>query len=207
MNRLRLLRQEKGVSQEELGKLIGKTGQAYGLYENGKRTINQETLLILAEYFNVSVDYILGNSEIKKPTDLNKKLYLIPVLGRVPAGEPLLAEENIEGYLPIDPLMYDLSSPNNIFFLRVQGESMNKVVSNGSYVLIRKQENVENGDVVVAIVNGDNEATLKRFKNLDNGFVMLEPDSTYSEFSPRIINLKDTDFKIIGKVIGDFKKW
>ena len=84
---------------------------------------------------------------------------------------------------------------------------MNNVVPDGSYVLIKKQDYAETGDVVVAIVNGDNEATLKRFKQLDSNFVMLEPDSTLQEFTPRIINLRDTEFKIIGKVIGDFKKW
>lgn len=170
-------------------------------YENGQNFPNTDVLLKLSEVFNCSVDYLLGKK------DLNEKLFLIPVVGKVPAGEPLLAEENIEGYLPIDPIMYHLSSPDNLFFLKVVGESMNNIVPDGSFVLIKKQDYAETGDVVVALVNGDNEATLKRFKQLDNNFVMLEPDSSFSEFTPRVINLRDTEFKIIGKVIGDFKKW
>lgn len=207
MNRLKLLREEKQLLQEELGKVLGVSGRAIGNYENGTRDMSTEIQKKLANFFGVSIDYLVGNSHERNSNNLESKMFLIPIVGRVPAGEPLLAEETIEGYLPIDPIMYNLSSPDNLFFLRVVGESMNKVVTNGSFVLVRKQDYAETGDVVVALVNGDNEATLKRFKDLENDFVMLEPDSTYSEFAPRIVNLRDTEFKIIGKVIGDFKKW
>ena len=144
---------------------------------------------------------------IPEPTDIQNQLFLIPILGRVPAGEPLLADENIEGYLPIDPSMYGIDKPDGFFFLVVQGESMNKVVTNGAYVLVRKQDFCDDNDVIVAIVNGDDEVTLKRFKDLGNGFIELKPESTFNEFSSRIVNTKDTSFKILGKVIGDFKKW
>ena len=77
MNRLKLLRDEKQLSQEEVGKIIGKTGQAYGLYENGKRDIPTEILVKLSEYYNVSVDYILGNSDNKQPTKLDSNLLKI----------------------------------------------------------------------------------------------------------------------------------
>lgn len=206
MNRLKLLREEKGLSQPEMANFLKISVPAYSYYENEKRDMSTVIQKKLANFFGVSIDYLVGNSN-ERNSNLKNKLYSIPVLGRVPAGEPLLAEENIEGYLPIDPIMYNLNTPDNLFFLRVVGESMNKVVANGSFVLVRKQDYAETGDVVVALVNGDNEATLKRFKDLENNFVMLEPDSTYAEFAPRIINLRDTEFRIIGKVIGDFKKW
>lgn len=206
MNRLKELREEKELAQAEVGKILEITSQAYGLLENGKRDISTEYLKVLSNFYNVSTDYILGLTNDRN-INLQDKLFLIPIVGKVPAGEPLLAEENIEGYLPIDPMMYHLTSPDNLFFLKVVGESMNNIVPDGAFVLIKKQDYAETGDVVVALVNGDNEATLKRFKQIDNNFVMLEPDSTIQEFTPRIINLRDTEFKIIGKVIGDFKKW
>lgn len=174
--------------------------------KNGKREPDIETLKQLADFFNVSTDYLLGNTDDRKP-NVSDKLFLIPILGRVPAGEPLLADENIEGYLPIDPSMYGIDKPDGFFFLVVQGESMNKIVTNGAYVLVRKQDFCDDNDVIVAIVNGDDEVTLKRFVNLGNGFIELKPESTFNEFSSRIINTKDTSFKILGKVIGDFKKW
>ena len=215
---------EHELSQRDFSKLSGLSYTYISALEKNKdyrtgKPISPtlETVRDVAKGMNIPVDDLLKvlddeqelllNNKQENKADLIDKLFLIPIVGRVPAGEPLLADENIEGYLPIDPIMYNLTSPDNLFFLRVVGESMNKVVSNGSFVLVKKQDYAETGDVVVALVNGDNEATLKKFKDLDNSFVMLEPDSTYPEYAPRIVNLRDTEFKIIGKVIGDFKKW
>lgn len=211
-SRIKLLREEKGLKQEELAKILSIAPSTIGMYERDAREPNDEIKIKIADYFGVSVDYILGKSDVRNPDKIKNiitdvKLIPVPIVGRVPAGEPLLASENIEGYLPIDPSMYGISNPDDFFFLRVAGESMNKLVKNGSYVLIRKQDYAEDGDVIVAIVNGDEEATLKRFKELGNGFIALKPESTFDEFIDRIINLKDTNFKILGKVIGDFKKW
>lgn len=203
---LKKVRLDRGYTQEELAKKVDTSRSNIANYEVDKNMPSIEMLDKLSEVLNVSTDTLLGKEEIKQ-NELIDKLFLIPIVGKVPAGEPLLAEDNIEGYLPIDPMMYHLTSPDNLFFLKVVGESMNNVVPDGSYVLIKKQDYAEDGEVVVALVNGDNEATLKRFKQLDNNFVMLEPDSTLQEFTPRIINLRDTEFKIVGKVIGDFKKW
>lgn len=209
-SRIKLLREEKGLKQEELAKILSIAPSTIGMYERDAREPNDEIKLKMAEYFGVSIDFLLGKSDVRNPIKNiipKTKLISIPIVGRVPAGEPLLASENIEGYLPIDPSMYGIINPDDFFFLRVAGESMNKVVKNGSYVLVKKQDYAEDGDVVVAIVNGDGEATLKRFKELGNGFVALKPESSSDEFIDRIINLKDTNFKILGKVIGDFKKW
>lgn len=205
-NRIKLLREEVGLKQDELAKKLSVSPSAIGMYERNLREPNNELTLKIATFFNVSVDYLLGKSDIKNP-DLKDKLLLIPIVGKVAAGKPILADENIEGYLPIDPLMYNLTSPNGFFFLQIQGESMNKLIKNGSYALIKKQDYAENSDVIVAIVNGDDEATVKRYKQLNEQFVMLEPVSEDSSFQPITIDLKSTKFSIIGKVIGDFKRW
>lgn len=195
--------------------LVIKTGidkSKISSYMSGRYMPKQDGIYTIAKVLNVNEAWLMGleNSmerELPKINNAFTNLTSIPILGRIPAGEPLLAEDHIEGYLPIDPSMYGINSTDDIFFLRVAGESMNKLVKNGSYVLIRKQDYAEDNDVVAAIVNGDNEATLKRFKDLGNGFIALKPESTYDEYIDRIINLKDTTFEIIGKVIGDFKKW
>lgn len=204
--RIKLLREELGLKQEELAKKLAVSPSAIGMYERNLREPNNELILKFANFFNVSVDYLLGKSDIRNP-DLKNKLFLIPIVGKVAAGQPILVEENIEGYLPIDPLMYHLTSPDGFFFLKIQGESMNKLIKNGSYALIKKQDYAENGNVIVAIVNGDNEATVKRYKQLNEQFVMLEPVSEDSSFQPITIDLKNTKFSIIGKVVGDFKRW
>ena len=204
---IKRLRIEKGMTQEELAKVVGLQRSAIAKYELGiVDNMKQTTIKIMADYFNVKPSYLMG-FEDEEPKNALKDLLYIPVVGKIRAGEPILAEENIEDNLVISCSMYNLHSADGLFFLKVVGDSMNNVVPEGGYVLIRQQDYAENGDIVVAIVNGDNEATLKRFKQIDNNFVMLEPDSSFNEYQPIIINLKDTEFKIIGKVIGDFKKW
>jgi len=208
-DRIKNLRIEKKWTQEYVCEKLNISSGALSRYETSMyEPKSLELIKDFANLFQVSTDYLLGKSDIRnlEKMDLDS-LFLIPILGRVPAGEPVLADENIEGYLPIDPSMYNIDKPDGFFFLVVQGESMNKVVRNGAYVLVRKQDFCDNNDVVVAMVNGDNEVTLKRFNDLGNGFIELKPESTYSDFSSRIVNTKDTSFNILGKVIGDFKKW
>ena len=205
---LKKLRLEKQATQEEVGKVIGVSKATIMKYEKGiVYNMKRSSVAKLADYFGVSPTYLMGLEEEIEPTNLLKDLLIIPVVGKIRAGEPILAEQNIEDNFFISCSMYNLHSPDGLFFLKVIGDSMNNIIPNGGYALIKQQDTAENGDIVVAIVNGDNEATLKRFKQLDNNFVMLEPDSTFNEYQPLIINLKDTEFKIIGKVIGDFKKW
>lgn len=136
----------------------------------------------------------------------NNALFNIPVLGKIAAGRPILAEEHLEGYLPVDPNVYGMTTPDDYFYLKVSGESMNLKVHNGDYALIHKQDTAEDGDIVVAIVNGDDEATLKKYKRISEETVALEPMSTLP-MEPIYVNLKETNFKIIGKAIGQFGKF
>lgn len=208
MNRLKILREEKNLNQADIAKILNTTSAAAGQYERGVRDLSTDKLIKLANFFGVTTDYLLGisNTRVSNGADLNNLLH-IPVLGKVPAGVPVLAVENIIKYLPIAPDMFSIKEEQDLFFLKVDGESMNNIVANGSYVLIKKQEYAENGDIVVALVNNDDEATLKRYKIIDKQFVMLEPDSSNSEFEPIIVNLKNQNFRIVGKVIGSYKEW
>ena len=122
-----------------------------------------------------------------------------PVYGRIAAGQPNWAEECIEGYLPIDPELMNITNPEECFFLRVNGESMNKKVKNGAYALIQKTDFVENGEIAVVLVNGS-EATLKKFTK-QGDLIILEPMSTDASFTTQVYN-KDTQIRVIGKYIG-----
>lgn len=198
MNRLKILREERGLNQADLGKLLNITSQAYGLYENEKRTINNETLLILSDFYNCSIDYILGKTDTTE-----RKFFKCPVYGQIPAGKPNWAEECLEGYIPLDPNLMSITNPEECFFLRVNGESMNKIIANGSYALIRKQSEVENGEIAVVLVD-EFEATLKRFNQNEN-IVVLSPSSNSAEFEPIVVDISQTEFKILGKYIGKFE--
>lgn len=147
------------------------------------------------------VEKLLGKLENKSNFEC------IPIVGKIAAGKPILAQENIEGTLPIDLSIYGLTTAEDLFYLLVSGQSMNMKVKNGDYALIHKQDYAEDGDIVVAIVNGDDEATLKRYKKLNDQFILLEPMSTDPSIEAITVDLKNTNFKIIGKAIGQFGKF
>lgn len=134
--------------------------------------------------------------------NISNNIYMCPVYGQIPAGEPNWAEECIEGRLPIDPNLMDIVNPEECYFLKVNGESMNKVISNGAYALIRKTDWVENGEIAVVLVNGY-DATLKKFTKKGD-VVVLEPMSNDPSFQTQIYD-KNTPIKIIGKYIGKFE--
>ncbi len=118
----------------------------------------------------------------------------VPLIGRVAAGEPILAQENIENYFPFPVEMM----PNKqTFLLEVQGESMiNAGILSGDYVLVQEESTADNGDMVVALI--DDGATVKTFYK-EEGVIRLQPENDFME--PIIV----TDCTILGKVIGVFR--
>lgn len=125
--------------------------------------------------------------------------YMCPVYGHISAGEPNWAEESIEGRMPIDLELMNIINPEEYFFLHVNGESMNKVIKNGAYALIHKQDVVEDGEIAVVLVNGY-DATLKKFTK-QNDLIILEPQSDDPSFTTQVYD-KNTNIKILGKYVG-----
>lgn len=174
--------------------------------QNKVYNISSEILSKTKEIMTSTINNISIRAKYNIDDNITNKLFNIPVLGKIAAGQPILADEYLEGYLPVDPNIYGITTPDDYFYLKVSGESMNLKVHNGDYALIHKQDYAENGDIIVAIVNGDDEATMKRYKKINNEIVMLEPMSTLP-MEPIVINLKETKFQIIGKAIGQFGKF
>jgi repressor LexA len=203
MNRLRFLRNEKGESLEKIAKFLNVTIQTISNYETEKRDMNPDTILKLSEYFGVSTDYLLGKSDARNNTsnidESDKKFYMCPVYGQISAGQPNWAEECIEGRLPLDPDLMGIVNPEEHFFLRVNGESMNKVVRNGAFALIHKQDMVDDGEIAVVLVNGY-DATLKKFTR-QGDMIILEPQSNDDSFKTQVYD-KNTPIKILGKYVG-----
>ena len=127
------------------------------------------------------------------------KTLSVPIVGRVRAGEPILAVENIEGFLNLDR---DLASSGDVFLLRVQGDSMIEAhIEDGDFALVKSQSDAENGEIVVALI--EDEATIKRiFKKRD--LIRLEPANSTME--PIVVKKGDKKVAIVGKVIGIFRK-
>ncbi|HPD00505.1 MAG TPA: transcriptional repressor LexA [Acetivibrio sp.] len=125
-----------------------------------------------------------------------KELVEVPIVGKVTAGQPILAVENIEDTFPL-PL--DFVQNSSAFMLRVRGDSMIEAgIFDNDYILIKQQSTANNGDIVVALI--EDEATVKTFYK-ENGYVRLQPENKYYE--PIIV--KD-NLSILGKVIGVFRK-
>lgn len=202
MNRIKQLREENKITQIQLAKKLNKTQQTISLYENGTNEPDLDSYFVLSKLFNCSIEYIAGKSDIRKSIENinnSKKYYMTPVYGCISAGQPNWAEECIEGRIPIDPELMNIINPEECFFLRVNGESMNKEIQNGSYALIRKTDYVENGEIAVVLVNGF-DATIKKFSK-QGDLVILEPMSTDPTFTTQVYG-KDTEIKVIGKYIG-----
>jgi repressor LexA len=130
----------------------------------------------------------------------DSKLLSLPLVGEIAAGGPLLAEQNVEDYLEVPEL---LAAGGADFLLRVKGESMIQAgILDGDYVVVRKQEDARNGDVVVALAGDDeaaDEATVKRFFRED-GRVRLQPENDALE------PIYAAHVQILGKVIGVFRQ-
>jgi len=120
----------------------------------------------------------------------------VPVVGRVTAGEPILAVEDIEEYFPLPA---EITQGSSVFMLRVRGDSMIEAgILEGDYVVVRKQNAADDGDIVVALL-GD-EATVKTFYREEDG-IRLQPANALME------PIYARDVQILGKVIGIFRKY
>lgn len=193
---LKKIRQDNELTQEELAKKLNTSRSNIANYENDKNMPSVDMLEKLSKILNCSIDYLMGNIDIK---NTNNKYFNCPVYGQISAGNPNWVEECLEGYLPIDPTLMNILNPEEYFFLRVNGESMNKVIKNGAYALIHKQDIVNNGEIAVVLVNGDC-ATLKIFTK-ENDVVVLTPSSTDNSFKQQIYT-NEVSIKILGKYAG-----
>jgi repressor LexA len=137
---------------------------------------------------------ILGGFSLQKGTVLS-----VPIVGGVRAGEPILAIENIEGYINLDR---SLVSSEDVFLLRVQGDSMiDAHIQDGDFALVKPQPNAENGEIVVALI--DDEATIKRiFKKRD----LIRLEAANPTMEPIVVRKGEKRITIVGKVIGIFRK-
>ena len=124
----------------------------------------------------------------------------VPIVGRVSAGLPIFAEENIEGTLIVDYLL--VKNPEKVFALRVRGTSMvNAGILDGDFVLVRQQPIAEQGEMVVVLI--EDEATVKRFYK-DKDEIKLQPENDTME--PIIVDPKENNVRIIGKIEGVIRK-
>ena len=168
MNNIKKLRTEFGINQTELGNKIGLSARAIGFYESSDRDIPTSKLQKIADYFNVSTDYVLGRSNTSQKDD---EVIQIPLLGKIQAGVPTEMFLDIIDYIDIPA---DMAKGNKeLFALKTKGKSMEPNFIEGDILIFEKTEDCENGQFCAVAVNGD-DATFKKVTKTDAG-IMLQP--------------------------------
>ncbi|MCI6958958.1 MAG: helix-turn-helix domain-containing protein [Oscillospiraceae bacterium] len=182
--RIKSLRVERGITQEQLAAMLKVSRSTIGMYESGRREPDFETSEAIADIFNVDMDYLTGRSDIQRRYPITLSTFIpagfsplpdmdtLPRVGRIACGEPILAEQNIEDYDSVP------SSWRATFTLLCEGDSMAPRIQDGDLVAIRQQKEVENGEIA-AVRIGD-EATLKRVY-LSPGRMVLQPENPQYE--------------------------
>lgn len=196
MRRLKELRSQRGLRQIDFAKDMGILQSTLSSWENGRYDPDSEMLIKIANYFGVTVDYLLGGEKVSSSTKTKGKW--IPVLGDVAAGIPIEAIEDIVDYEEIDAA---LAATGDFFGLRIKGSSMEPRIREGDVVIVRKQDDADTGDTAVVMVNGDS-ATVKRIKKEPDGSLVLIPNNPAYDaqhFSPA--EILDKPVHIIGKVV------
>ena len=204
MFRIKELREQKGINMREAARLLDMPYTTYVNYEKGMREPTSEVLIQLANFYNTSVDYIVGRSALDTssthpvlpfPKNISPmpEMKQIPLIGSIACGEPILAEEHIEEYINI---------PRHIhadFALTCKGDSMiNARIFDGDMVYIRQQDTVENGEIAAVLIDG--EATLKRVQLFED-HISLEPENP--QYRPFVYWGEEMNtVRILGKAVA-----
>ena len=143
-----------------------------------------------------AIEVLDGNSN-SNVSGLNQEIINLPLVGQITAGEPILAQENIEEYIPLPS---NLIKGSDNFVLKVKGDSMvNAGILNNDYIIVDKKNTASNSQIVIALINGET-STVKRFYKESN-FVRLQPENDFME----PIILEANSVEIIGVVTGVFR--
>lgn len=203
-SRIKLLRTERGITQEQLASMLKVSRSTIGMYESGKREPDFETSEAIADIFNVDMDFLTGRSDVERKHPLTPttvippgfqpmpEMATVPIVGRIACGTPILAEQNIEGSACV-PARWRAT-----FSLICKGDSMEPKIHDGDLVAIRKDVHIENGQIA-AVRIGD-EATLKHLY-LHDDYIELRPENpTYASIIRRKEEMNDVSIE--GKAVG-----
>ena len=205
---LKQIRENKEISLREVEKLTGIGYAHLSMIENGKRNVTPALLKNLSKLYNI--DYIdlyekagyidlveKEKIEKNKIDELGNPVVSVPLLGIVKAGYDYMAQENWEGSVDVDKSL--IKDGSTYFALKVKGDSMSPVLVEDDIVIIKKQDDFENGDIVVAIINGD-EATIKKGRKSDNSILLQPLNTNYEPLIFTYDEMKTIPVTIVGIV-------
>lgn len=192
--RIAQLRRERGINQDQLAELAMLHRVTVSKYESGAVEPGATALSRIADALGVSTDEILCRTT-KLPPFIPIVKTSVPIVGEIPCGDRITAEQNIEGYADLpDGVRAD-------FALKCKGDSMEPTFFSGDLVLIRQQPEVQNGQIAAIGING--EATLKRFYKQDNGVTCVADNPAY----PPMFFPAGEDITVYGLAVGYVRMW
>jgi repressor LexA len=201
--RLQQALQFRNIKPSELATKTGFSQSLISQYLSGKFEAKNDKISSIATALNVSESWLAGFSSDIEIKEINKLIIpvramtnKIPVYGRIPAGVPF---EAIQDMLEDVEIPSWLAEKKDLFGLKVIGDSMNKVVPDGAIAVLQKTEHLNNGEIGAILVNGF-DATLKKFYKLTDSIV-LEPLSYNPSYEPMVIKENGQDVKAIGRLV------
>ncbi len=180
-----------GLTLDEVGKMVGVSKSTVMKWETGHiENMRRDKIALLAKALKVSPLWVMGIEELDY-SPANENITLLPIVGHISCGNGVLAYEDIEGY---EPTPKEWFAGGEFFYLRAKGDSMTGArIQEGDLLLIRKQPEVENGEIAAVLIGG--EARLKRVYRNNNQLVLQAENPRYPPvFAP------PTDVRIIGKL-------
>lgn len=189
---LKNARKAARLTQAELASKIGITQSGYSDWERGETKIDSASLAKLSEILGVSIDYLVG-----KTNSPGNKYIRIPVLGRVAAGIPIDAIEEIIDW---EDISATAAADGEYFGLVIKGRSMEPKISDGDTVIVRKQPDVRDGEIAVVLVNGD-EGTVKKIKKGPHGVTLISSNPAYDPMFFTNEEIEQLPVQILGRVV------
>lgn len=188
---------EKGVKTADVCRATGIAQASMSQWKKGEINLKLETLSRIADYFGISVFEFYENDGSVAPAPLEPETVKIKVLGTVPAGVPIEAVEDIIGE---EEISMKLAQTGEFFGLRIKGDSMEPRIFHGDTVIVRQQDDVDNGDVAIVMINGS-DATCKKVEKHDNGIMLVPLNRKYEEKFYTNEDIEKLPVRIIGKVV------
>jgi repressor LexA len=205
-NRIRTALDIRNMKQADLVEKtkIGKS--SISTYLSGAYEPKQKNIYRIASALDVDESWLMGFDvpmERKNTSFQTSKGIKIPVLGRVPAGVPIEAVEDIIDY---EEIPVEMAKDGEFFGLQIKGDSMEPRICEGDVVIVHKQDDAESGDLVIAMINGD-EATCKRLMKYSDGIRLMPSNPTYEPLYFSNKEIEEKPVKIIGRVVENRQKY
>lgn len=194
-DRIKEKRIQAGLTQEELAEKLGLKKSAIAKYENGRvENIKRSIIQKMSDILDCTPSYLMGWDENVTIQTVQRSHYRIPVLTTVAAGKPIYAEEDVLQWID-----YDKEPGDHVRACRIEGNSMIPRIQNGDTVIFDSELGWEDGDVVIATVNGDH-ATCKRIKRYADGIALLSDNANIAPMYFSKKEVEELPVKVIGRV-------